>query len=293
MGLTGLFGKVDRRTAIKTIHHALDCGVRHFDTAELYGPYVNEELLAEALTSSVPQPVIATKVGYRLVDGKIAGIDGHPASLRRAVEGSLHRLRRDRIDLVYQHRQDPAIPVEEAIGALTELQSEGKIGDIGLSTVDGPTLARARTTTFIACVQNEYSILNRKSEQDALQEAKQAGIAFVAYSPLARGILSGCARNWMELSEDDYRKSDRRFSPDQLEGINRSLAPLHEIAANHGTIPSAVALAWLNSRAENIAVIPGCKSPAQMSAAVEAMQLKLSADEVVQLEAMTYGVHAN
>jgi len=286
MALSGLFGHVDRRSAIRTIHHALELGVRHFDTAELYGPYVNEEVLAEALASSVGRAVVATKVGYRLIDGKIAGLDSRPDSLRLAVEGSLRRLRRDRIDLVYQHRQDPAVPVEEAIGALARLQAEGKIGGIGLSAIDRVTLARAGAVATIAAVQNEYSLLHREPECALLGAVADSATAFVAYSPLARGLLSGTARSWPQQASDDYRRSDERFAPDRLAAITDAAAVLHDIAANRQVAVPVVALSWLLGRSRNLAVIPGCRSVAQVTLAIEAVSFELSAEECKRLEAL-------
>ena len=286
MALTGLFGRVDRRTAIKTIHCALELGIRHFDTAELYCPYVNEETLAEALGSQSGRTTVATKVGYRLVGGKIAGLDSRPQSLRRAIEGSLTRLRRDRIDLVYQHRQDPDVPVEEVIGTLIQLQAEGKIGGIGLSAIDNMTFARAGVVSAITAVQNEYSLLHRESELNLLAKVVDSHTAFVAYSPLARGLLSGTVRSWSQQDNDDYRRSDKRFSPDQLAITMDRVAALHQIAADRQVAPPVVALSWLLNRSSDLAVIPGCKSPAQISMAMEAVQFELSADESERLDAI-------
>lgn len=284
MALTGLFGHVDRGVAIRTIHHAMDMGVRHFDTAELYGPYENEEVLAEALAVKPDAAVVATKVGYRLVDGKIAGLDSRPKSLRQAVEGSLRRLRRDRIDLVYQHRQDPNVPVEEVVGTLVRLQTEGKIGGIGLSAIDSATFVRATTVSPIAAVQNEYSLLQREPERDLLVTLAGSDTALVAYSPLARGLLTGTARHWDQQAKDDYRRSDERFAPDGLAIITTAVAALHDIAAKHNVAPTVVALSWLLSKSLNVAVIPGCKSPAQVSLAINAAQFELSAEEAEHLE---------
>jgi aryl-alcohol dehydrogenase-like predicted oxidoreductase len=287
MALTGLFGHVDRGSAIRTIHHALEFGVRHFDTAELYGPYLNEEILGEALASQSDRAVVATKVGYKLVHGKIAGLDSRPASLRFAVEGSLRRSRRDCIDLVYQHRQDPAVPVEDAVGALARLQAEGKIGGIGLSAIDSATYVRAAAVTAIAASQNEYSLLHREPERNLLATIADSPTVFVAYSPLARGLLSGTARSWPQQASDDYRRSDERFAPDRLTAITDAAAALHDIAANRQVAAPIVALSWLLSRSRNLAVIPGCKSPAQVSLAIEAVQFELSAEEGERLEAIS------
>lgn len=286
MALTGLFGHVDRGVAIRTIHHAMDMGVLHFDTAELYGPYENEELLAEALAVKPAAAVVATKVGYRLVDGKIAGLDSRPDSLRQAVEGSLRRLRRDCIDLVYQHRQDPNVPVEEVVGTLARLQTEGKIGGIGLSAIDSAIFVRASAVTPIAAVQNGYSLLQREPERALLMTLAGSETTFVAYSPLARGLLTGTARSWDRQDKDDYRRSDERFATGRLATITIAVAALHDIAAKHKVAPTVVALSWLLSRSGNVVAIPGCKSPAQVSLAMDAAQFELSADEAECLETL-------
>lgn len=286
MALTGLFGQVDRQSAIHAIHRALELGIRHFDTAELYGPYINEELLAEALSSHRHSVIIATKVGYKLIDGQISGLDSSPLSLRQAVEGSLRRLRRERIDLVYQHRQDPTVPVEESIGELARLQAEGKIGGVGLSAIDCSTLARAEAIAPVVAVQNEYSLLHREPERDLLPAVARTSAAFVAYSPLARGLLGGSARSWPQQAQDDYRRSDRRFAPDRFAEIVDAVAALHDIAASREINAAAVALAWLLSRSRNLAVIPGCRSAAQVASAIEAVQVQLSDEELERLRAM-------
>jgi len=286
MALTGLFGHVDRATAVRTIHRALELGVHHFDTAELYGPYANEELLAEALASRPDQSVVATKVGYKIIEGKIAGMDCRPEALRLAVEGSLRRLRRDRIDLVYQHRQDPVVPVEDAVGALDRLRAEGKIVRIGLSAVDSTTLARAAAVCPISAVQNQYSLLHREGAEDILSITATSSVAFVAFSPLARGLLSGTARSWLRLDGDDYRLSDERFAPERLAAMTNSATALQDIAASRRVPVAAVALSWLLSRSPNLAVIPGCKSPAQVDLAIEALQIALTAGERKLLEAI-------
>lgn len=293
MGLSGLFGQVDGRTAVRTIHRALELGVQHFDTAELYGPYVNEELLAKALATWRGKLVVATKVGYKLIDGKIAGLDSRPEALRHAVEGSLRRLRRDRIDLVYQHRQDPAVPVEDAVGALARLQSEGKIIRIGLSAVDGKTLARAAAICPISAVQNQYSLIHRDKAEELLAFATASSTAFVAFSPLARGLLSGTTRSWPRLNSGDYRLSDERFAPERHDAIMDASAALNDIAAHRQVAAPAVALSWLLSRSSNLAVIPGCKSPTQVDMAIQALQLTLNAHELNLLDAIRLRLFAD
>ena len=194
MALTGIYGPIGRGKAIAVIRRAFDLGVDHYDTAELYGPYINEELLADALGPRSREVRIATKFGYRLEGGRIAGLDSSPHAIRRAVEGSLRRLRRERIDLLYQHRPDPHIPVEDVVGTMSKLVKEGKVADLGLCATDHATLERARAIHPIAAVQNSYSLIDREAEAGVLPALSDHRTAFVAYSPLARGILAGAAR---------------------------------------------------------------------------------------------------
>ncbi len=286
MALSGLFGHVERKEAIRTIHRAIELGIRHFDTAELYGPYIGEEILGEALGARPEKAIVATKVGYKIFDGKKVGLDSRPMSLRLAVEGSLRRLRRDRIDLVYQHRQDPAVPIEDAIGTLAKLRSEGKIGKVGLSAIDGATLARASAIVKIAAVQNEYSLLHRESAKEILGEIESSSTAFVAYSPLARGLLSETARVWTEQASDDYRRQDVRFSPERLAVIRAATKSLHKIAAERQVAVPIIALSWLLSKSPNLAILPGCKSLAQVSVVVEATKFSLHANEIDLLDGL-------
>lgn len=284
MALTGVYGAVERQTAIGLVHRALDLGIRHFDTAELYGPYANEELLAEALGARGNDVEIATKFGYRLRDGKIAGLDSSPANIRRAVEGSLRRLRRDRIDILYQHRADPAVPIEDVVGVMSDLVREGKVRALGLSAVDWGTLQRAQAVSPVSFVQNEYSLIQRAPETELLPRLKGSAVRFVCYSPLGRGILAGKPEAYCGQNVSDYRRNDPRFEPQNLRAMQLRLSALREIAEGRGVNPAAVALAWLLSRGPNIHVIPGAKSALQLEAAVQGAELTLAAAELAQLD---------
>jgi len=283
MALTGLFGPVAPATAIATLHRALDEGVRHFDTAELYGPYANETLVAGALSTRRETVSIATKVGYRLIEGRMAGLDGRPEALRRAVEGSLRRLGRERLDLLYLHRVDPAVPIEESVGALEGLRLEGKVHALGLSAVDRPTLDRARAVADISAVQNEQSLLQRTNGPDTVL-APGSSTTFVAYSPLARGLLAGPVLAGPARDMRDYRRSDPRLAPDRLEALYHSILPLTEIAAASEVEPAVIALAWLLLRAPQAAMVVGCRTPEQVTSMIRAGTLRLAAEEVVRLD---------
>ena len=283
MALTGLFGPVEPATAIATLHRALDEGVRHFDTAELYGPYANETLVARALSTRRESVSIATKVGYRLIEGRMAGLDGRPEALRRAVEGSLRRLGRERLDLLYLHRVDPAVPIEESVGALEALRVEGKVHALGLSAVDQSTLDRACAVADINAVQNEQSLLQRKNGPETVLGPGSSTI-FVAYSPLARGLLAGPVLAGPARDARDYRRSDPRLTPGRLEALYHSLLPLTEIAAAREVEPVVIALAWLLRRAPHAAVVVGCRTPEQVTAIRRAGTLRLAAEEAVRLD---------
>jgi aryl-alcohol dehydrogenase-like predicted oxidoreductase len=283
MALTGIYGPVDPRDAIATIHRALDFGITHFDTAELYGPYRNEELLAAALGSSVKHVRIATKFGYRLDGNRIAGLDSRPETMRRAVEGSLRRLRRESIDLLYQHRQDPNVPVEDVVGAMSELVKAGYVQALGLSAVDAVTLERARAVHEIHAVQNEYSLLCRRDDATLPSVLAPNSISFVAYSPLARGLLAGGARG---RSQSDYRRSDVRFGVGAWADLQTRLAPLWTIAKQRDVAPSVVALAWILQKAPGVFIIPGARTPSQIETSIQAAAFHLSRGEYTELEAI-------
>jgi aryl-alcohol dehydrogenase-like predicted oxidoreductase len=281
MALTGTYGPVSRDAAIGIIRRALDLGVVHFDTAELYGPYLNEELLSDALGHERMGVEIATKFGYRIQDGKIAGLDSRPHSIRSAVEGSLRRLRRDHVDILYQHRPDPKVPIEDVVGTMSELVREGKVRTLGLSSTDLPTLGRASAVNPISFVQNEFSLIQRDPEKALLPGLLRSPVEFVCYSPLGRGILA--SKSVKVRSPTDYRGKDVRFQPDRLAELTDRLAPLWHIAASRSIPPSTIALAWLLSKTPMIRVIPGARSMEQLEANVRSHDIALTADEMAAL----------
>jgi aryl-alcohol dehydrogenase-like predicted oxidoreductase len=283
MALTGIYGPVPRDAAVKLIRRAFDLGVSLFDTAELYGPYVNEELLADALGPNRKEVKIATKFGYRLENGNIVGLDSTPRAIRHSLEGSLKRLGRDHVDVLYQHRLDPTVPIEDVVGTMSDLVREGKVLALGLCAVDRQIFRRARVIHPISFVQNEFSLLQRDPEKELIPSLHEAETEFVCYSPLGRGILAGGAVPEGQRAPTDYRRNDVRFGSARMASITDRLAPLWQIAASRAVTPATIALAWLLSKAPNIHVIPGAKSDVQLLASIQACDVALTDAEVTTL----------
>jgi aryl-alcohol dehydrogenase-like predicted oxidoreductase len=249
----------DDAESIRTVHRAIDLGVTLIDTAEVYGPYVNEELLARALRGRRDQVVLATKFGLISHTGR-DGLDSSPANVRLAVDGSLQRLGTDRIDLYYQHRLDRQTPIEDTMSVLTELVAAGKIRHIGLSEVGVETIRRAHAVHPVTAVQSEYSLWTRDQEEAILPSLRELGIGFVAYSPLGRGFLTGTVRSTQELPDTDYRKTNPRFFDDNFQHNLRCADEVRDISADVGATAAQVALAWLLAKGPDIVPIPGTKS---------------------------------
>jgi aryl-alcohol dehydrogenase-like predicted oxidoreductase len=275
----------DPQEAIKTIHRAIDLGIDFFDTAEVYGPFQNEELVGEAIKGKRDGLVIATKFGFKLNGSDIVGVDGSGTNAKAAVEGSLKRLGIDCIDLYYQHRVDPNIPIEETVGAMADLVTEGKIRYIGLSEAGPETLRRAAATAPIAALQSEYSLWERDVEDDILPLCRELGIGFVPYSPLGRGFLTGSIRNLDDLPADDWRRNDPRYQGDNLAANLKIVDGVGKVAAKYGATHAQVALAWLLAQGEDIAPIPGFKRRVTMEDSAKAADVKLDADDLAALEA--------
>ncbi|OBC02486.1 aldo/keto reductase [Mycobacterium sp. 852002-40037_SCH5390672] len=276
----------DDAESIRTIHRAIDLGVTLIDTAEVYGPYVNEELLARALRGRRDQVVLATKFGLISHTGR-DGLDSSPANIRIAVDGSLQRLATDRIDLYYQHRLDRWTPIEDTIGALAELVAAGKIRHIGLSEVGVDTIRRAHAEHPITAVQSEYSLWTRDQEGEILPVLRELGIGFVAYSPLGRGFLTGAIRSNQELPETDYRKTNPRFFDDNFQHNLRCADEVREISADVGATAAQVALAWLLAKGPDIVPIPGTKRVKRLEENVGADAIELTADQLARLDRLT------
>jgi aryl-alcohol dehydrogenase-like predicted oxidoreductase len=283
----------DDAESIRTIHRAIDLGVTLIDTAEVYGPFVNEELLARALQGRRDQVVLATKFGLISHTGR-DGLDSSPASIRVAVDGSLKRLETDYIDLYYQHRLDRGTPIEDTVGALAELVAAGKIRYIGLSEVGVNTIRRAHAVHPITAVQSEYSLWTRDQEDAVLPLLRELGIGFVAYSPLGRGFLTGAIRSTEELPDSDYRKTNPRFFDEHFQHNLSSADELRDISAEVGATPAQVALAWLLAKGSDsrsgIVPIPGTKRVARLEENVAADTIELTPGQLAALDELTPAV---
>lgn len=278
----------DDAESIRTIHRALELGVNFLDTAEIYGPYINEELLAKAIADRRDEVVIATKFGLvrHTTDGK-RGIDGSPENLRIAVEGSLKRLGTDHIDLYYQHRMDPGTPIEDTVGELSQLIADGKILGYGLSEAAPETIRRAHAVHPVTAVQTEYSLWTRDVEDEILPTLREFGIGFVPYSPLGRGFLTGTIRSLDQFDEADFRRGNPRFAGENLEHNIRIVEQVDAVAAELDASPAQVALAWLLAQGDDIAPIPGTKRVTYLEENVAADAIVLGAEQLAALDALT------
>jgi aryl-alcohol dehydrogenase-like predicted oxidoreductase len=274
----------DDAESIRTIHRAIDLGVTLIDTAEVYGPYTNEELVGKALKGRRDDVVLATKFGMMSHRGGGPGqLDSSPANIRVAVEGSLRRLDTDRIDLYYQHRVDPNTPIEDTVGALAELVAEGKIRHVGLSEAGVDNIRRAHAVHPISALQSEYSLWTRDPEPRVLPVLRELGIGFVAYSPLGRGFLTGQLRSTDDFDDGDNRKTNPRFEGENFQRNLRAAEEVVAIAAEVGATPAQVALAWLLAQGDDIAPIPGTKRVARVEENVAAGGVVLTAEQLDKL----------
>jgi aryl-alcohol dehydrogenase-like predicted oxidoreductase len=285
MGMSAFYGSTDEGEAIATIHRALELGCNFLDTAQLYGPLTNEELVGRAIEGRRDEYVIATKFARR-TDGATPGdmstlgpLDGSAEHVHASVEGSLERLKTDRIDLYYQHRVDPNVEIEETVGAMAELVQQGKVRYLGLSEASAATIRRAHAVHPIAAVQTEYSLWTRDVEEEILPTLNELGIALVAYSPLGRGFLSGRFSAPEELDEGDFRRYGPRFTGENLQANLKLAERVKELAQEKGITPGQLALAWVLSRGEQIVPIPGTKRRGYLEENLAAADLELSAEE--------------
>jgi aryl-alcohol dehydrogenase-like predicted oxidoreductase len=289
MGMSAFYGETDEQESALTIRRALELGVNLLDTAEMYGPYANEELIGGAIKGRRDEYVIATKFGIRFApteDNPLNRvIDGSPGYIREAIEGSLKRLGTDHVDLYYQHRIDPKIPTEETIGALAELVEEGKVRSIGLSEAHADTIRRAHAVHPIAAVQMEYSLWERGAEQEVLPTCRELGIGFVAYSPLGRGFLSGRFKSPDELHEHDFRRSGPRFTGENLDANRRIAVKVAEIAAELEITPAQLSIAWVLAQGEDIVPIPGTKRRTYLEQNAAAAEIELGTAELARIDA--------
>ncbi|MEH6701746.1 aldo/keto reductase [Parasphingorhabdus sp.] len=281
----GMYGIANRAESLATIDRAIELGVTFFDTAEVYGPLINEELLGQAIRGRRDRLVIATKFGFAFNDGQVSGVDSSPANVRRACEGSLRRLGIDTIDLFYQHRVDPNVPIEETVGAMAELVTEGKVRYLGLSEAGAGTLKKAHATHPIAALQSEYSLWERSIEEDILPICQDLGIGFVPYSPLGRGFLTGQISSRDDLPEDDYRRNDPRYSEENFDQNMKLVDVVKEVAHRHHGSPAQIALAWLLAQGDFIVPIPGSKRRATLEDSMVAVDIELTKADLDELEA--------
>ena len=281
--LYGEAADLDESTA--TIHRAIDLGVTFFDTAQIYGPFSNEELLGAAIKGKRDGLVIATKFGFKFDGNQIVGVDGSPANARAACEGSLQRLGIDTIDLFYQHRVDPSVPIEETVGGMMDLVKEGKVRHIALSEAGPDTIRRAAKVAPITALQSEYSIWERDVEEEILAACRDNGVGFIPYSPLGRGFLAGTIRSRDELPENDWRRNDPRYSEENLPANLAIVDAIAGVAARHGVSNAQIALAWLLAQGDDIVPIPGTKRRATMEDSVAAADVTLTADDLAAIDA--------
>jgi aryl-alcohol dehydrogenase-like predicted oxidoreductase len=283
MGMNHAYGKGDEAESIATIHRALDCGVQLLDTAEVYGPYTNEELVGKAIRGRREQVVLATKFGFVLGSG-LNQLDGSPANARRAVEGSLRRLGVEVIDLYYLHRKDPAVPIEESVGGMKELVEAGKVRFLGLSEVGAETIRRANKVHPISAVQSEYSLWERGIEESILPAMRELGVGLVPFSPLGRGYLTGAFQSTSAFGAGDFRRSLPRFDDAHM-AANQKLVDMVKAVAgrHHGATPAQVALAWVLKAAPDAVPIPGTKRRTYLDDNLGAVDVLLTAEDVADL----------
>jgi aryl-alcohol dehydrogenase-like predicted oxidoreductase len=287
MGMSDFYGVRDERESLATIHRALDLGVTFLDTADMYGPHTNEELVGRAIRGRRDSVVVATKFGIvRSEDPSFRGIDGRPAYVRTACEASLRRLGLESIDLYYQHRLDPKTPVEETVGAMSKLVKEGKVRFLGLSEASSTTIRRAHAIHPITAVQSEYSLWSREPEDDVLATCRALGIGFVAYSPLGRGFLTGTIRRLEDLAADDQRRTFPRFQRQNLRKNLDLVTGIQEIAEEKGATAVQVALAWVLAQGRDVVPIPGTKRRTYLDENVRATGLVLTPGDLARIETL-------
>ena len=288
MGMSHAYGGQDEKDAIATLHRAVDLGVTFFDTAEVYGPHTNEVLVGKGLKPFRDRVAIATKFGFNVVDtpdGPVQkpGVNSRPEHVRAVAEASLKRLGIEVIDLLYQHRVDPEVPIEDTVGAMAELVREGKVRTLGLSEASAATIRRAHAVHPIAAVQSEYSLWTRDPEAEVLPTCRELGIGFVPFSPLGRGFLTGAITSADQLGEKDFRRGLPRFEEENLQRNLAAVERLKEFAAGKGVTAAQLALAWVLGQGETIVPIPGSRRIANLEQNVDAVALRLGPDDLAEI----------
>jgi aryl-alcohol dehydrogenase-like predicted oxidoreductase len=287
MGMSDFYGQADDERSIQTIHRALDLGIDFLDTSDVYGPFTNERLVGRAIRDRRGDVILATKFGYvRAEDGSWLGINGRPEYVRKACDGSLQRLGVDTIDVYYQHRVDPETPIEDTVGAMAELVKAGKVRYLGLSEAAPQTIRRAQKVHPISALQTEYSLWSRDPEDELLGTVRELGIAFVAYSPLGRGFLTGQFKSPADLAPDDWRHKNPRFQGENFQKNLDLAARVQALAREKGCTAAQLALAWLLSRGKDIVPIPGSTRAERVAENAGALDVQLSAGDIASLDAL-------
>jgi aryl-alcohol dehydrogenase-like predicted oxidoreductase len=287
MPMSQSYGPAEETESITALHRALELGCDFLDTAEVYGPHTNEDLIGRALADRRDKAIIATKFGFRVRDGKPVGgeTDSSPANIRRAVEGSLKRLRTDHIDLLYQHRVDRAVPIEDVAGTVGDLVKEGKVRFFGLSEAGVATIRRAHATFPVSALQSEYSLWERNLEPEIVPVLRELGIGLVPFSPLGRGFLTGAVKPADEYPEGDFRRNDPRYQPENFAANQAAAATVREVADEVGAKPGQVAIAWLLAKGDDVVPIPGTKRRAYVEENIAAVAVRLDAGQMARLDA--------